>query len=36
MDLVAPDEFQISDVRPAQLPALLSQVLKGRVLTLRG
>lgn len=35
MDLVAGDEGQIAHVRPGQLPALLSQVLKGRVLSLR-
>lgn len=35
MDLVAGDEFQISHVSPAQLPALLSQVLKGRILAAR-
>ncbi len=36
MDLVAGEEFQISHVRPGQLPALLSQVLEGRVLARRG
>lgn len=36
MDLVAGEEFQIPHVCPGELPALLSQVLEGRVLALRG
>lgn len=36
MDLVAGDELQARHAGPGQLPALLRQVLEGRILTLRG
>lgn len=36
VDLVAGDELQARHVGPGQLPALLRQVLEGRILTRRG
>lgn len=35
MDLVAGDQRQVAHVCPGHLPALLSQVLEGRVLAAR-